>query len=257
MAFAISANAQALVIDSFGLDQGPYTDSTPGGGSEKTITGGVGGEIVSLSSLDVIGGARDLWTSMISGSGMSTVEVSAGTLNFSTTAGTVGRAQVQWDGFDGSSAIDATGLGGIDFLFGGSDMSLHVSTNAGFLLELSLYTDATRWTTVSRMTTAGSASYLFPFADFNTPTLCGMGSVTCGTVGGVETSNVGAVVLDINRLSTAGLEASIGPLSVVPEPEMLYLFGIGMLAALVRHRPRPRGRAAGSIGSEPLGFTNQ
>ncbi|HRE73015.1 MAG TPA: hypothetical protein PLC14_21270, partial [Accumulibacter sp.] len=106
-----------------------------------------------------------------------------------------------------------------------------------FPFALTIYTDALSWTTVETTAVVGSFVYTFPFADFTNPLLCGNGAVLCGSSGVVNVSDVGALELDLNHHSTIAVEASIGSLSVVPEPNILSLIGISLcLVAAVRTR---------------------
>lgn len=214
-------NAHALVIDDFSVPQATLTDTTVDGH-------GVTSQVMALDG-SILGGYRDLSTVLKVGVGSSMINVSTGLLNFNTSAGTVGSGKVVWDGDHGfPGTVDPTGLGGIDLLGSGTGVRLNVATNAAFPFALTIYTDALSWTTVETTAVVGSFVYTFPFADFTNPLLCGNGAVICGSGGVVNVSDVGALELDLNHHSTIAVEASIGSLSVVPEPNILSLIGISL-----------------------------
>lgn len=243
----LSLSAYAGSIDLFTTGQGPYTDNTPtAGDTGEVITSGVGG---SVNGADILGGNRDMFVSLIGNGGSSTrdvtMAVNAGVLDFSVDTLAQGRGQIQWDGaLNTDETIDYTGLGGADLTDGGTLNSFAldiVFSDGGFNFEVTAYTDATNWTRISFVSNQhlSPTTTFIPFSAFQTAALCGsvnpapgVLSITCGTDGVADLSNLGALVVDLDRFGgSTSIDLTLDNVRTVPEPGVLALVGIGLLAA--------------------------
>lgn len=155
----------------------------------------------SANATEAIGGSRDIQVTNTAGTGQVTIFIddASGTLSVGSLGDGVGTALLQYDGADNSSALDATGLGGIS-LGGGApgeaiDQSagLIVETraeNAGDQLFITVHTDGgnSSTATVNIPLDANNFTETFVlFADFVTAT---------GT--GADFNDVGAIETSIN-----------------------------------------------------------
>ncbi|WFP50753.1 PEP-CTERM sorting domain-containing protein [Methylomonas sp. EFPC3] len=242
---ALSFGANAAPVDLFSTNQGAYTDNTKDGTDTGTIiTSGPGGS-VGVADPTILGGNRDLFVSKISDNNgdqatrSATASVSGGVFDFSTSTGTTGRAQIQWDGAEATNAIDHTGLGGLDLTFGGTQNAFSIGvvfSDAGFNFKITAYTDATNYTEVTITSNAHDvpATTSIPFSAF----LLGSGSYLGGTVvvnqvgAGGDLTKLGALVVDIDQFGLkTSLDLTLDQVTTVPEPSVLGLMGIGLLAA--------------------------
>lgn len=247
-ALAISFGAQAGTVDLFTTDQGPYVDNTPtAGDTGLVITSGVGGS-VTTAGLDILGTNRDMFVSLIGNGGVGTRDVTmavgGGVLDFSVDTLAQGRGQIQWDGVtDQTAAIDYTGLGGADLTEGGTLNAFALDilfSDGGFNFEVTAYSSATSWTSISFVSTAHAVptTTTIPFAAFMNPALCGVPNpapgvllVSCGATL-ADLSNLGALVVDLDRFGgTTSIDLTLDNVRTVPEPGVLALMGMGLLAA--------------------------
>lgn len=245
-AAVLSLSAQAGVVDLFTTNQGLFVDNTPTAGDTATvITSGVGG---SVNGAGILGGNRDLFVSLIGNGGNSnrtaSIGVNAGVLDFSVDTLAQGRGQIQWDGAANTSeSIDFTGLGGADLTDGGTLNAFEldvVFSDGGFNFEVTAYTDANNWTRISFISNAHPvpATTTIPFSAFQTLALCGsvnpapgVLSITCGT-GTANLANLGALVVDLDRFGgSTSIDLTLDNVRTVPEPGVLALVGVGLLAA--------------------------
>lgn len=243
---SLNANA-AIIVDLFTTDQAEITDNdgAVGGGSTSSVVGG-----------DILGGERDLLIDQIAQDGTtdpaieSSIGVAVSRLAFSNDTGAMGIGEVQWDGVDGSGTLDATGLGGIDLTDGGTlnaFMIETISSDANWNFEVIAYTDATNWTRISFAATevpSGSGPVLstIAFTGFTDDSLCGdtnpvpgVNEITCGGTG-VDLTNLGALQLILNTgfngsPSAFDIDLRLANITTVPEPGVLALMGMGLMAA--------------------------
>ncbi|MEM6455548.1 MAG: IPTL-CTERM sorting domain-containing protein [Acidobacteriota bacterium] len=181
-----TAQAQQIIIDDFG-------------GTAQSVTATGVGNTDSDSAVDgaVLGGERDLLTTVAGGGGSIVVDVNSvgdpGVLTHAQGSGVTGTTLVVWDGADGDPlALDATGLGGLDLTSGGLANAFQLDIASDDLpidIVLRVYTDAGNVSerTVSLPGLIGigpnpPASYVIPFSAF------------AATVGaGADFSSVGAI----------------------------------------------------------------
>jgi hypothetical protein len=248
---SLSANA-AVIVDLFTTDQATISDNdgAVGGGSTSSVSGA-----------DILGGERDLLIDQIAQDGptdpsiLSSIGVAVSRLAFSNDTGAMGVGEVQWDGADGSGTLDATGLGGFDLTAGGTLNAFlieTISSDANWNFEVIAYTDATNWTRVSFAATevptgTGPVLSAIPFAAFTD--LCGGGPlppdinlVQCNGTG-VDLANLGALQLILNTgfngtSSAFDIDLRLANITTVPEPGVLALLGMGLMAAGVAGRRR-------------------
>lgn len=250
---SLSANA-AIVVDLFTTDQATISDNDGAVG---------GGATSSVSGADILGGERDLLIDQIAQDGpvdpsiQSSIGVAVSRLAFSNDTGAQGVGEVQWDGADGSGALDASGLGGIDLTDGGTLNAFLVETissDANWNFEVIAYTDATNWTRISFAATSvptgtGPHFSTIAFSGFTNDLLCGavnpapgVNEITCGGTG-VDLTNLGALRLILNTgfngsPSAFDIDLRLANITTVPEPGVLALMGMGLMAAAMAGRRR-------------------
>ncbi len=242
---ALSFGANAAPVDLFSTDQGAYIDSSKDGTDTGAIINSGTGGSVGAADPTILGGNRDLYVSKLTdnagdlASRNATVAVGGGVFDFSTSTGTSGRAQIQWDGAEATAAIDYTGLGGLDLTFGGTQNAFAIGvvfSDAGFNFKITAYTDAANYTevTIAANEHLVPTTTTIPFSAF----LLASGSYLGGTVvvqqtgTGSDLTNLGALVVDIDQLGQkTSLDLTLDQVTTVPEPSVLGLMGIGLLAA--------------------------
>lgn len=264
-ALAMSFGAQAGSVDLFTTEQLVNKDFVNG---DFNSTDSIYSQAGSLADTTILGGYRDLVVSNLSGGDAvtgSSINVLNGTLRFSSDDGATGQGQVQWDGDDAGNVFDinTSGLGGIDLTLGGASAFelTTIFSDQGWTFEITMYTDADNWTTVSLDATSvgtgqpGSLdsphiSYI-PFSAFTTDALCGtygaapgVNTITCGGTG-ADAMSLGALVATLNvgdpsapdgtgsapQDRTIAVDLRLDSIRTVPEPGVLALMGMGLMAA--------------------------
>jgi hypothetical protein len=216
---AWAEDSEALLIDDFSTDQ-TLVVITPDVSANSQIPGS-----------GILGGERDVEVTLVASIGI-TMAVSGGNFAYGQLGASLGTTRIVWDGMDGDSLLNPTGLGGIDFTEAGAEDQIAIPllvSNSSSQVTLEAYTDAANF---SRATVSlpGSVppqqSLSVRFVDFT----------DAGVSGGADFTNIGAFSLYIDGSSTPGLTAVFD--TVMPEPSTgtLLLFGILMLASIRRYR---------------------
>ncbi|MFA4927209.1 MAG: hypothetical protein WC558_01745 [Patulibacter sp.] len=135
-----------ITIDSFAVDQSALTLTVPPAGTTASS---------SVSGGGILGGERDLELALnggvIAGSTTSAT-VSSGLLSFTRDTSIAGNVRLTWDGLDGSSTVDPSGLGGIDLTAGGRQNALDLAMTSADLpasVSVMVMTDPTHISTAT------------------------------------------------------------------------------------------------------------
>lgn len=161
----------------------------------------------------ILGGERDLVLAINDGGDSAELEVD-GQLKFSTQLGVTATALVQYDGVDGSSTLDPTGLGGVDLteMNQGAGLLLGAFADlAGGTLTVRIYTDADNASeaTINIPAAATIEEFFVPFSDF---TMLG------GAAGPADFNNVGAIEGFLDGVP--GLDARVSVISSLAPVEV-------------------------------------
>jgi len=210
-------DARAILIDDFSTGQAAFV-ITPAGSGESRASGP-----------GILGGEREMMLTLVPGFGSVGVgmSVSGDAMTYGHFASSQGTGRITWDGADGSSTLDPTGLGGVDFTNAGTEDRIGIPVlvnNLAATMTLIAYTDAVNYSTAT-VSLPGSVPPQTPlsvlFTDFT----------AVGT--GADFTNIGAFSLFIDGSSTPGLTVGF---ATIPEPTTatLLLFGLLGVAKLRR-----------------------
>lgn len=238
--FVSAASAGPVSIDLF---DDPWD---PGQSAQTTGVGTASSSMTGLSG--VIGGGRDLIVQQLNtvGNKGAVAQVGFGQFDFSAQSQVIAKGTIQWDGNDGSSALDATGLSNFNLLgaLGCPNPSCGVFSatvlfaDAAFTYEIRLYTDASNYSVLTANTlfdvnspytstysldwfTQGTGNYISP--DLLPYSITKVGS-------GVDLTDLGAIEFVLNSDGAAvAVDLSLNDIRAVPEPGSLVLAGVGLL----------------------------
>ena len=261
-----SANA-ALInkVDLFSVDQALITDNFgTGGTSVSSQVGSAADNSIAPNVGTILGGYRELIIDKksdgtVGGTNTNrsvTMGVGGGQLDFSTSSLTTGTGIIRWDGITQSAsggaiqAINRNGLGsgplGVNLGNALTDQFelTTIFSDGGFTFRIEAYTynDFNSWTAVDIV----SNQHLVPtvsYVPLNAFLACGFSdavvTVTCGTSGPVDFSNLGALqaIIDPNGTQTS-LDLTLDQVTVVPEPSGIALVGLALLGLGVTARRR-------------------
>ncbi|WP_417744241.1 SdrD B-like domain-containing protein [Rosistilla oblonga] len=208
----VSAMTSITASEASGVDAGVQVDDFSEGSQSLEADAGTTSDQGFFSapagSQSILGRERDLMLNYTSGFRVNLdVDTNAGVLTYSSTSGAFGGYTVDYDGIDGSSSLDATGLGGVDLTNSGSADQLMVMMGAdiaGVPITITVYTDAANFSTFSTVvpvTAGGVASdeLLIPMTAFDTN--------QTGT--GADFSNVGAIRAEISGAAAFDSQVSV------------------------------------------------
>jgi hypothetical protein len=200
---------------------------------EITATASVPTASSSVAAPEVIGGERDMSVSLVSG--FTTLSLSVNPfggdlLVHDSGASVIGSSTIVWDGPDGDpTALDPTGLGGVDLTDGGMLDKFRLSYLLADLtgeVTMTVYdaSDATgdTWSQTTMILPGGIFAPVdvdAAYTDF----------ATAGPNGAASFNNVGAISMSIANTSTGSLDVLISRVQCVPEPSagILSMLGIG------------------------------
>ena len=253
-----SANA-ALInkVDLFSIDQAQITDGLADGLSVSSQVGSAADNSIPLGLGTILGGYRELIIDKKSdGDGGSNttkqakMDVAFGKLNFSTDTQTAGTGIIRWDGPTQSltggpiQPINVTGLGSVNLgnVLTDQFALTTIFSDCGFVFRIEAYTNATKWSAVDIV----SNQHLVPattFVPLDAFLACGfmyaVVTVTCGAMGPVDFSNLGALQAIIDPAgSFVSLDLTLDQVTVVPEPSGIALVGLALLGLGVTARRR-------------------
>jgi len=190
------------------------------------------------SAAEVVGGERDILVERISGTGQVRFDINSSipyAATFASGPTIPGRGTLVWDGSDGLSTTNRTGLGGVDitqsgvndkFLFG-------VTSDLGATLNITVYSSASDFSTASVVVPADTS---FTFALMPVP----FSSFATGGGSGANFANVGAIVLEVDGTGHPGTDVAFDffiTASAIPEPSTAALWLLGA-AGFAAHRRR-------------------
>jgi uncharacterized repeat protein (TIGR01451 family) len=218
MATAPGANVQTIVISADDADGaiGRTIDEFDSfqkiEASPPPNAAGVGS---TTSDGTVMGGERDFLVQVTAGNDPFTsvsLISAAGLLRLASSSMITGNAKIVWDGADdNASAINHTGLGGLDFTHDGANTMAGIRLSVGAdhansVVKLRIYSDATHWSefTTTVPESEGGAIDKQAVFDFASPSSVGGGGADFTKVGAIELTFVGVSAVDA-QISVAEL----------------------------------------------------
>ena len=194
-------------IDLFSTDQVQLVDPSPADGGLSSSAG--------EGDSTILGGSRDISAELLTENPFNPnadakIGVAGGAMSFSVSSLATGIGTLQWDGPDGSIALDPVGLGGVDLTGNGFVTEFEVITlfsDLGHTFVLTAWSNAEQWTAISLEAPAvafGSPETSFiQFSDF---TNCAAANVTCAPGGAVDISTLGALQLEITSAGSVDMQ---------------------------------------------------
>jgi hypothetical protein len=234
-----STSTLAFCLALLGADAGALTIDDFGDGALQIVTGGMTLDFQYTQSSGVIVGGDREETVANSGAGVILAgEVTPDSWTYGASSA-LGTALLVWDGPGGASpGLDATGLGGADFSVSGTHDAIGISILSNDLvtdITLSVYTNATDFSTIALSTPGSAGNLIAAFADF----------VVAGG-SGADFANVGAFTFEIDGQSApplADLDLTFGLIETtvnvgVPEPNTASMVALGLALLAATHHAR-------------------
>ncbi|MGY6276124.1 PEP-CTERM sorting domain-containing protein [Methylomonas sp. MgM2] len=243
IALSLSMNAHAyLPVDLFSVPisvgSGEIKDTTANGTAVFDTVDDT------LDPGSIIGGWRDVSVNLITdnaplnlNNGVSMQIVGDNTLAFNNDTNSGGEGVVQWNGQSGMQDLTVAGgfgLGLNAYDYGNAFKYETLTVDIGFWFSVSAFTDENTWTTFELLTT-GPGVETIAFNSFETA-VCGTNTaslkILCGSNGQVDMSDLGALEVRMNLLGQSlAVDLSISQIEAIPEPSIIALMGIGLMAA--------------------------
>lgn len=222
----IKATTSALLLGSLSVSADVTIDLFSDTQAILSVTGG-GSAASSVLGGDIIGGERDI--EVIAGTGViASAEVFNDQLLIASSGGRGGSevfsVEVQWDGIDGSSAVDTDGLfPSADFSqLNGFSAEVNNSDGSGSF-------DVTLWDTFGE-TAVLNLNFLPVGAPFGPPgpiTFSIPFTLFTGINASLDLSSIGAIVLKL--ASEGDTDIRVAAIRAVPTPSTLAVLGLGLL----------------------------
>jgi hypothetical protein len=228
LAAVFSLQAHAVLIDGFDDAQALISTSGPATSNFISTLGGM------------LGGERDVFIEQFTAQAVN-AQVTGSRFIYGQSGNGLGRGTLQWDGIDGSSALDTNGLGGASLTAGGAvGFKYTVFSDGGnpvtpaALITTTVYAaDGVKFATLSfdAVPTGGDFTETIAFTDSDWIFNGGFTLADFGSVGAIQ------IVLNVNG-NNASLDVELDTLeTTLPEPGSLALAGLAMLgAAGIRRR---------------------
>ena len=184
----------------------------------QALTAPIGTVSSSAAGGGILGGERDAILSIVTDTNPfndAEVNIGFGIVSHSNPSNVNSTLELQYDGVDGSSALDTGGLGNLD-LGGFTGIAIDIlSLDLPVDIEITVYTDGVGASTAMLNLAGGIAGQTFvvPFAAF---------------VGAGDFGDVGAITFDFS--GTTSFDLTLDLIQAVPEPAPLALMGAGLLA---------------------------
>lgn len=204
--------------------------------SNQTVTLGAGGPGMAFGSTNAqgvaLGDERDILVTRTNTDGANIAQVGAllGTnvLVFNENNFAYGSVAVVYDGIDGSSETNFSGLGSFDLTEGGLNDQFWIRGGAdiaGGFFTLSVFSSSNDYSTLTWAVPGSLGNDFFiPFS----------GMTNFGS--GADFMDVNAIVFEMNGLGQAGLDIGISIFAVIPEPLVLWPLSALAAIALLRRR---------------------
>lgn len=231
----VAAAAAPITIDNLTISQG-LTSVGPGIPPSNPASNDAG---VTGSTLNMIGGARNIQISRLGGDGQDSVRVSSNMFQLASFPDDVVTGQIIWDGGT-DSAVNATGLGGIDLTDSGSNKLFRVMVRSDLAapVTITVYTSATAFST---------ATFNLPALGFGaqpfTQVLVPFASFLQGGASAANFNSVGAITFFVDGSSVAGLDAQLQLIEAaadVPEPATYSAVGLALMAGSLLWRKKSK-----------------